>query len=578
MVWQAAVSDLRRLRQIAGVLGRHGFDEVAARLWFKAAPAEGEAPLDTSDSEDVHHVPPARRIRLVLQDLGPTFIKLGQVLSTRPDLLPRDVLEELAFLQDQVDRVPTDAIRASIEAALGRPVDELFEGFEDEPLATASIAQTHRARLGDGTPVALKVQRPDIADKIYSDLDLLRGLAHLLEATVEEARIYDPVGIVAAFEAAITDELDFRLELGHMNEFHANFEGKGTLVVPRPFPELSARTVMTMEFLDGVALSALPAEGRDRAGLASTIIDGWYQMIFVDGLFHADPHPGNFLVLDGDRLALLDYGLVGRLTDDEIELLTLLGLGIFMKDVGGLARVIMRVGAPEMRVSLAAFRHEIQTLLDRYVGVDLDDVDTGSLLTELFDVAMRYGIRVPPQYALLAKAGGTLEGVIRKLHPDLNPYEVAGPYARKLIADRFAPERLVGQAVRTGLGLASFLQDVPAQLDQIMLDLESGKLTVRIEHPALDEIGKQLNSAATRVFFGCVAGGLLVAAGILVAPWQDRLGGFPWLGLLALLAVGGLCLAAVAWHVAVTVPGKIRLRDWITFWRRLRARRRAPKG
>jgi len=571
-VLKAAVSDLRRLREIAGVLARHGFDEAAVRVWGKAAPEQPPPAGAPPAAEDASAVPPARRFRLVLQDLGPTFIKLGQVLSARPDLLPREALEELAFLQDRVEPVPVAEVRATIEEGLGRPVEELFAAFEDEPLATASIAQTHRATLSDGQHVAVKVQRPDIAESVYSDLDLLRGLAHLLEATVEEARFYDPVGIVEAFEDALTEELDFRLEIAHMEAFHKSFARRRCLVIPAPLSELSCRTVITMEFMDGVKVSAFG--GGDHMGLASQLIEGFYRMVFDDGLFHADPHPGNLLVLEGDRMALLDYGLVGRLTSEEQELLTLLGLGIFMKDVGGLARLIFRIGAPEVHVSLSAFRQEIQVLLDRYVGVDLSDVDTGSLLSELLDAAMRYGIRIPTQYALLAKAGGTLEGVIRDLHPDLNPYQVAAPYVRELMTRRFSPERLVGQLMRTGLGLASFLQDVPAQLDQVLLDLESGKLRVRMDNPGLEELGKNLNALSTRLFFGCVAAGLIVAGALLVAPWQERLFEWPWVGLAALAAAGGLVWMAAAWHVAAFLPSKIRLREWIAFWRRFTRRRR----
>ncbi len=574
---KAAVSDLRRLRGIAGVLTRHGFDEVARRLWRKASPDSGAAGASAEVApgglppNDTGSMPAHVRVRRVFEELGPTFIKMGQVLSTRPDLLPRAYIEELAHLQDDVASIPVAAVRATIAEALGRPTDELFERFEDEPLATASIAQTHRAWLKDGRCVAVKVQRPGIGETMRSDLDLLRGLAHLIDATIDEARIYDPIGIVREFEAVLIDELNFSLELAHMQAFHANFLESDRLIVPAPYPSLCARTVLTMEFIDGVKLSGLAEEGHDKRGIAEDIVGGWYKMVFIDGLFHADPHPGNLLIVEGDRLALLDYGLVGRVSPAIQDTLALLAVGISMRDVAGLARLIYKVGAPEDRVSMSGFRREIQRLLDRYLDIELHELDTGTLLAELLDVAMRHQIRIQPEYALLAKAGGTIEGVIRGLHPEMNLYEVGRPYVRDLMGRRFAPDKIQGELLRAGLGLAGFLQDIPGQLDQVLTDLESGKLTLRIEHPELGQLGKHFNSLATRVGLSAVVCGGLVAAAILLAPWQAATLQVPWLGVGALALAGAAAWTGIVWHWASGAGGKkVRLRDWMAFWRRMK--------
>jgi ubiquinone biosynthesis protein len=573
VVLRAAVSDIRRLRKIAGVLTRHGFDEVATRVWRKAAPDADPAELGEAPTEAAKATPPERRFRLVLEELGPTFIKLGQVLSTRPDLLPRKFIKELAGLQDQVEPVPTEDIRRQIEKALGRPVSEAFDRFEDKPLATASIGQTHVGWLDDGTKVAIKVQRPGIGNTIRSDLDLLRAFAGMLVATVEEARLYNPVGIAAEFEKAITEELDFRLELSRMEEFHQNFLDSDSVIIPAPFSELSARTVLTMEFMEGQSLSSIAPEGHDREKIANALMDGWFQMVFQDGLFHADPHPGNLQVLAGDRLAVLDFGLVGHISAQTQDTLVALAVGIFLKDVAGVARVLYKVGAPDTRVPLAAFRQEIQGLIDKYLGLDLDAVDTGSLLSELLDVAVRYQIRVPPEYALLAKAGATLEGVIRDLVPDLNIYETAQPYVRRLISERYAPDRLMGQLLRVGMGFSSFLQDVPGQLDQVLMDLEGGKLQVQVENPSFTDLGYWFNSLASRVFMGIFSGACLISAAILLAPYQESLVRGPALGIIALLGSLALGWTAITWHVAARNKGKkIRLTDWIAFWRRMRRR------
>ena len=336
-------------------------------------------------------------------ELGPTFIKLGQVLSTRADLVPREILTELAVLQDSVPPMTVEDVRAEIERGLGKPVAEAFAELDATPLASASIAQVHRAVTKDGQAVVVKVQRPGLRNHIETDLDLLYYLARLLEAVIEEVGLYSPTGIVEEFDRAIHEELDFLCEARNLHLFAEKNEGRTNLAMPKVYDELSSRTVLTMQYLKGVKITEV-ADPAQRKALAQTVVEVSFQQLFEDGLFHGDPHPGNLLVLDDGRIGLLDFGVVGKLSGQMKQTLVVLTLAIALRDSDSVARLLYRVGIPDVRTDLAAFRKDIEGVLARYLGKSLDQVDAASLLGDLFDLAVRYRIRVPKEYALLSRA------------------------------------------------------------------------------------------------------------------------------------------------------------------------------
>ncbi|HEY6099102.1 MAG TPA: AarF/UbiB family protein, partial [Anaeromyxobacter sp.] len=319
-MFERAFQDLNRLRQIAAAVAKHGFGAYVARTRLRdalprEALREGE-PLPAPDRDM------ARRFRNLLGELGPTFTKLGQLLSTRPDVLPAHWVEELEALQDDCPPLPIAEIRREIERGLARPVGELFAELGEAPLASASIAQVHLARTHGGARVVVKVQRPDIRERIESDLALLYYLAKLLEAVIEETGIYTPTGIIEEFDRTVHEELDFGNEARNAKEMHENARGREFLVIPRVHDELSSSTVLTLDYVEGTKINDVTAEaGFDLERVARNIIDAAFRELFEDGLFHGDPHPGNILVLPGDRIALVDFGLVGRLTRPQQEAL-----------------------------------------------------------------------------------------------------------------------------------------------------------------------------------------------------------------------------------------------------------------
>jgi len=559
---QTAINDLGRLKDISLVLAKHGFDQIAEKL------TGGKGSLDPELVKELAGAP--RRFKLLLEDLGPTFVKLGQILSTRPDLLPSTYINELKTLQNNVAPVPFDDIAKVLEESLHQQIDEIFQSVEETPLASASIAQVHRATLKDGRAIILKVQRPGIEKTIRSDLHLLYLVARLLEATIEEGGIYRPVEIIQEFEQAIFQELDFINEARNTQEFGRNFKDEGNFSFAEIFPEISSRTVLCMEFLEGKEASDLPDDPHIREKAARSILDGYFQMVYQDGFFHGDPHPGNILVTAEGKVSLLDCGLVGRIPRGMQEQLVQLSLAIATRDADSLARVIYRLGNPVGRISLTEFRDEIQDLLSRYLGGQIKELNAGNLVTEMLDLALRHRIRLQPNFALLAKTAVTTEGVIRELNPDLDIVATVTPYTRKLIFDRYNPKTALKQAV----GFLGSLNDMPLQLQQIVTDLETGRLTMNVQNRELDKLSKSLNDLGSKVFLGMLAGGFAVGFFIVLAQYPLEIQKVPVWPILALLALGGITTVAFWWHLLYgrLKPRKIRLAWWINLFRRKKSR------
>ncbi|MFZ9888306.1 MAG: ABC1 kinase family protein, partial [Myxococcota bacterium] len=367
--------DLGRARQIARVMARHGFAPFLRRV-------PGLGRLISSHDERTPTEPVEVRFCLMLEELGPTFVKLGQILSMRSDLLPLAFTRELSRLQDQVPPVPFADVRLQIERGLGRPLDELFASVDENPLASASIAQVHAARLGDGADVVVKVQRPGIAHEIRADASILLLLARLLELVLEEFATYRVHDLAQEFERGLLAELDFTSEAQNLRAFRAFNQDREGVYVPRVFDELCCRTVVTMERVWGRRISDLAAEEdqeRTRSVVERLVLVN-FEHIFVDGMFHADPHPGNVLVREDGSIAFIDMGLMGRLARDTQDRMLILLLAITLRDADTLARVLVRVGDANRRVQLHEFRDAIRRLLDRYLGLAVGAVDSSSVL------------------------------------------------------------------------------------------------------------------------------------------------------------------------------------------------------
>ncbi len=541
-----AIHDLNRLREVSAVIVRHGFGAYLERVRLGSAAPKG------ASGEDAPPPPPdgrkAARFRQLLVVLGPTYVKLGQLLSSRPDILPASWIAELSLLQDACEPVPVGEIRREIERGLGRPVNEVFAWLDPVPAASASIAQVHRGRTHAGETVAVKVQRPGVRARFDSDLGLLQYVARLLEALVEETGVYTPSDIVEEFDRAIHEELDFANEARNARDMAAASRDLPFVVIPRVHEALSSATVLTLDFVEGVKVTDLAGrEGYDAERVARNLIEAAFRQLFGGGIFHGDPHPGNILVLPGNRIALLDFGLVGRIGRPMQEALVTLLVAVALRDPETVARVLYRIGVPEAHTPITSLRDDVAGILDRYLGLKLDQIRSSTLLTDMLDLAVRHRIRVPREYALLCKSSVTVEGVIRGLYPELDVMEVGLPYAKEMLFSRFQPGDASGALMKSMLKLQGLAEDLPGQLSQILADLESGKLRVQVRSESIERVADNVRSLGLTVFMGLIASSL--ALGGLFVVSRQMAGSH----VLVLLGFAALLLAGFLFGASLTV-------------------------
>jgi len=557
----APLKDLKRGSQIVSVFVKHGFGVLLGKRALEEAQVGDEAPQPVGTDR-----PAAVRLREALEELGPTFVKLGQILSTRADIVPDDFATALRRLQDDAPPIPYEKVEAVIEAELGAPVAELFTRFEREPLATASIAQVHRATLEDAQgqrhEVAVKVQRPGIEDTMHSDMSLLYWLARALEETIEEVAAYSPTAIVEAFEEAISQELDFVHERKNLETAAELLQPLAArMVVPAVYPSHCARRVLTMEFLEGVKVTDVGPE-IDRQQLLENLVEVSYHQIFEVGFFHGDPHPGNVFVLADGRLGLLDFGLWGTLDSDQQDALAQWMLAVVLKNPSMLARLTLKIGQVPAGFDRVAYERDIRGLMDKYVGVNLKDLSSASILADSVDVIRRHRVRIPPTFAILSRATATLEGIIRELYPEFDFQETVYPYAQRLMFRRFDVDRAGPEALALLVGMQEFVNEVPGQLNQLLLDLSSGRFQVGVRGEAMDELATVGRVHSVRLVLAVLAAGLIVAAGLTLAPYR-------W-WVVPTLALLGLAVVMFALTLTFVFPHgwqRISLGKFM-FWRR----------
>lgn len=531
------VRDLGRLRQIVQVLIRHGFGEVVQRTGLGSlVPAKTES--------DTSKVSTAERIRLVITDLGPSFIKLGQILSTRPDLIPADIITELKKLQDRVPPVTYPEIQAQIQAELGASIEEVYLSFDPQPLASASIGQVHRATLRTANGIAevvVKVQRPNIKDTIERDLDLLYWLAKAVERSIPESRIYQPVKLVSEFDRAISAELDFGLEADHAVRFSKNFEGSAQIRFPFIHREASAKRVLTLEYFEGRKIYDAIDHGFSGERICKVTLGLIIQAVFEDGFFHADPHPGNFIIMGSEAapvLGVIDLGLVGRLTPQMREKTIDLMIAAVQEDSRGIADALYAIGTPSRKIDRRAFEAEVAMLADRYLGKQLREIEISKLIQDLVGGATKYGLEIPPDFLLVGKALMTIEGVGKEIFPELDVFGEMKPYFMRLMWARYSPERMAQDLVRTLTRISAAATDLPVQSQEVLDDLRKGRLEVRMREPMLPVSADVLGR---RIYSGLVVASLIMASGVLLA------GDSWWLGGLFFFAALGWGFIHTAW-------------------------------
>ena len=571
--FEAARSDLSRLGHISAVLIRHGFASFVQRAGLRAPedmPTDGRPHEGGSSPEET-----ARRFREVLEELGPTFVKVGQILSSRPDLLPPVFITELQRLQDNAPPIPFSVVKAAVEQALHGEMDTYFSHFEEVPLASASMAQAHIAHLAEGGEVVVKVQRPGIEETIRADLDLLRLVALVLESTIAEMELVAAADLVAALDDALTAELDFRREAKQLQRFRNNYASVSDVFIPAVHEHASCQTLLTLDRVRGRKITSLTPGSDEAKRFALRWLELAYTMIFDHGFFHGDPHPGNVFATDDDRLGLIDFGMCGALSRQQRDYLITLILSVIAGDADGIARVLLRMGTPVGHVPLARFKTDITSIRERYLRRDLTEIDIGGFLRECMDAAGRYRIRIPGDYLVLSKAIVTMEGILRHLDPHLDLVSALQPYGQRLLLERFRTDRLVEGGIATLLGAAQIAREIPEQLSQVLMDLETGHLRVQVESQALRQVRHELHRQGTRLSAALVAGALLVTGALILPHDPLRLEVWGWslpvLTLLCLSSAGALVLFVALTHLTGGARFRLRLSPLLRILRRGRA-------
>jgi ubiquinone biosynthesis protein len=538
----SAKRDLGRLHTLSATIARHGFGELLLKT-----PLGRRLHTRRHNGEDGPAVQGSAAVRFtrMLASLGPTFIKLGQILSMRQDLFSREWIEALQTLQDRAPVVPFAQIRASVEDALGMPLAEAFAAFDEQPLATASIAQTHLATTREGERVVVKVQRQGIDEVMRGDLNLLYLGAQVLEASIDEMQLLGVTDIVTEFEKGLLRELDFRDELSSLLRMRSLLDPEGGVIVPRPYPELSTRSVLTMQYFEGKALRALSPESPLAQRAVERLLHATCKAIFVDGFFHGDPHAGNILFNAEGTLCMIDLGLVGTLSEEQRADVVALMLATFAGDSASTARLLLKMGTPTQRVNIAELKAEVERIRAKFLAQKaVGELDSSGFVQEFAQAAQEFRIKLASEYAILIKSVATLEGIVRALHPSVDVVGIARPYVQQTLARRLSPQLLLREfASEVGM-LGSVAQRLPGQVDQLLHDFETGNLQVRAVTPQLDALPSTLHQAASRLSLSMFATAMAVCAALL---FPTELGDTARLVLSLALAL----TSAVAWNISL---------------------------
>jgi ubiquinone biosynthesis protein len=550
-------SHLNRLRQVATIAARHGFADLLERSGISKLLGKK---IELENEAETRRGSIARRFRLMLDDLGPSFVKLGQVLSTRGDLLPPEFIQELSYLQDSAAPIPIELIHKQIESSFRKKPEELFSFIDTEPLAAASIAQVHKAKTHEGEEVVIKVQRPGVAQSIDSDLAILYYLAKAIEAVIEETGFYTLSGIVKEFDKAIHEEINFLNEAQNIEIFFENHKDSTNVRIPRVYREFTSATVLTMEYIHGQKLSKAQLSQNEKVALAELAIEEAFHQLFVDGIFHGDPHPGNLLVLDGPKIALIDFGLVSKITKSMQETLVNLVLAVSLKDASSVARLLYRLGEPTERTNLLGFRDDIEQIFSSYESRSLAELSAKHLLNDLMNLAIKYRIRIPKEYAVLCRASISIEGILRTLHPGMNISEIVLPHAKKILAGRYDISQFQESSLRTFFRLSTSINEVPLQLSQILLDLEAGKFSVSINSEQFAHQSQDIRSLGAVIFAGLCTSSLIIGSFILFSTKTWELNGIPILGLIGITAASFISLVSGIWYFSKGGTFKLSLK------------------
>jgi ubiquinone biosynthesis protein len=531
-----------RYQRIIRILFKYGFEDLVKSLHIDKYLETGLKMINRKPREEIEKHSRPERFRMALEELGPTFIKLGQVLSTRPDLIAPRYLYEFAKLQDNVPPFSFAEVEEIFFAETGKKPNELFQEFDEKPMAAASIGQVHRGRLRDGKAVVIKVQRPNIENIIAVDLEILAHLASLMEQYLEEVQGHRPSAVVEEFARSLSLEIDYMVEVANIQRFARQFKDNENIYVPLVYADLSTERILTMEYVDGVKASnvdLLRSRGFDLQLIAERGADLLMEQIFVHGFFHGDPHPGNIFILPDNVICFLDFGMMGRLSRKDREDFTDLMLSIVMKNDRKITDGVLSITSQFGKVDHDALSRDLGDLLDRYMYLPLKQLQAGKILQELLELVQRHHLSIKPNLYLMIKAFSTIEGIGLMLYPDLELINLAEPYIKKVKTERMQLSRLAEEINDTGGEYLRFIQDVPDDVRAILKQLRNGKMKLEFEHLGVEKLATGLDRVSNRIAFAIVLAAQIIGSSLIIlSDIPPKWNGIPIIGLAGFLLAG----------------------------------------
>jgi ubiquinone biosynthesis protein len=550
------VRSIRRYRQIITVMGGYGLGQLLEYLNLGQVVALSRRMLRRPSK--AAHLSAPERLRLALEELGPTFIKLGQLLSTRADIIPPAFVQELARLQDEIPCIDFEEIKVQIEHELGVPLENRFLRVEPVAIAGASIAQVHRATLITGEDVVVKVRRPGVMEAVETDIDILMGVALLLERHMARSDIYDPVGVVREFSYTIRREMDLSREGHAIERIRDNFKGYPNLYFPQVYWEATAKGVLTTEYVDGIKVSdicAIEKAGLDRREIARRGATAFLKMVLEHGFFHGDPHPGNVMILPDNVICLLDYGMVGRLDPAVKRYLTDVLGAVIERDVEGLAYIVVEAGDAGENVNMHALKKGLAEFIDSYFEIPLKEIVVGRMLLEFIDLVSTHRIKVHPDLTMLVKVLVVVEGMGRKLDPEFDMVGHLRPFLEREFRQQHSPARLLREMEQGLEGYLTLARNLPRELKEILNKINRNKFRIDLEHRGLDRFSRELDRSANRVCLSLIIAALLIGSSIAM---QTNRGPMLW-GFPAFAFFGYSCAGVVGiwWMIAILRSGRL---------------------
>ncbi len=510
---------IQRYRQILTVLFKYGFGDLVDVLKIEQYIEIGLQMISRKRREKIERLSRAERLRMALEELGPTFIKMGQILSTRPDLLPVEFIRELAKLQDNVPPFEFDQAKKIIETELGAPLEDIFKDFDETPVASASLGQVHEARLAEDEEVVVKVQRPGIRKTIEVDMEIMLHLATLMERHLEGWDLHRPTKVVEEFARTLEKEMDYTAEASHMQTFAKHFEGEHTVYVPKVYRELTTDRVLTMEKIVGIKISRidlLEKGGFDKEKIAARGADLIMTQIFVHGFFHADPHPGNIFILPDNVICYLDFGMMGRIGRQTREDFADLIMSVARQDESSAVNVLLKLTIWDDEPERGLLERDVAEFMDQHFNRPLKELELGKLLHQLLDIASKHRMRLEPDLFLMIKALSTVEALGKDLDPDFDITSSATPFIRHIRLDRLHPGRIAGDMIDSGAEFVHLLKEIPGEIRKILKQTRQGRVKIEFEHRGLEPMLSTHDRISNRIAFAIVLAALIIGSSLIV--------------------------------------------------------------